>query len=246
MKKIKKSTFKKDEDSVQILGVRINSIRLERLLKEIGQRLKRGQKTFIVTPNPEFLVLAQQNPWFKKVLNKAHFAIPDGVGLIWASRLLAVDKIQERITGVDLAEKFLQLAQKRNWRVGIVGARRGKKKERRRLVKRLQQKYQRAKIFALEETLDWQKKKWEIIFACQGMGKQEKWLDENFKKTKALIFMGVGGGLDFLAGLVRRSPECIRNLGFEWVFRLIRQPWRWKRQLTLVKFIYLVLREKWG
>lgn len=243
MRENKKTALKKAGNSVKILGINLNSTTIDEVLKEILWRMEKGQKTFIVTPNPEFLVFAQKNHWFKKILNQADFAIPDGIGLLFASRILGCP-LKKRVAGADLVEKLLKEANFRNWQIGVVGARRGVTVERRKLVKVLRKKYLRVKIAALEDTPGWQKQKWEIIFACQGMGEQEKWLNKNFAKTKALVFMGAGGSLDFLAGFARRAPLFVRKIGFEWFWRLVHQPWRARRQLALLKFIWLVILQK--
>ena len=243
MAKNKKLPFKKAENSVKILGVRVNSTSTSSVLKKIRQRMAEGKKTLIFTPNPEFLVFARQNPWFREILNSADILVPDGIGLVWASRILG-KPLKGRLAGVDLAEKLLKLADKNYWQVGIVGARRGVVSQRRQQVEILRKKYPGAKIFALEDTPGWQKKKWEIIFACQGMGEQEKWAVENLPKIKALLIIGAGGSLDFLSGFSRRAPFFIRKIGFEWFWRLFWEPWRARRQLALLKFIWLVILQK--
>ena len=84
----------------------------------------------------------------------------------------------------------------------------------------------------------------DILFVAFGFPKQEQWIAENLDKIPVKVAMGVGGAFDYISGNVPRSPVFIRKLGLEWLFRLIIQPWRLKRQLALFKFIYLVLREK--
>lgn len=237
--------IKKDGNSVEILGINLISTSADVLLRKIVERLKARKKTFVVTPNPEFLVYSQKRPWFRQILNSATFAIPDGIGLVWASWFLGTKpRLRQRITGADLAEKLLRLANKYCWRVGVVGARRGEIKQRQRLVNRLQQQYPKAKIANLEETQNWQKKEWQLIFACQGMGEQEKWIGTHFDRVKASLFIGSGGSLDYLAGFVRRAPLWLRQAGFEWLYRLVKQPWRWRRQLALVRFFGLVIKAK--
>lgn len=233
-------TRKKDGSSVKILGITLTSASERQVLKEIIKRIEEKKKTFVVTPNPEFLVNACKNLWFKKVLNSATIAIPDGIGLVWASQLLGTQpRLKQRITGADLSAGLLKKAKEKHWRVGVVGARRGVEKEARALVRNLQKKYPQAKIFSLKHK-DWQKKEWEIIFACQGMGEQEKWIQAHFGKVKAGLFMGAGGALDYLTGFVPRAPVWFRSAGLEWLYRLFKQPWRWRRQLALVRFAWLI------
>ena len=87
-------------------------------------------------------------------------------------------------------------------------------------------------------------KKVDILFVAFGSPKQEIWIADNLNKIPAKVVVGVGGSFDFISGKVPRAPKFVRNLGLEWLFRLIIQPWRIKRQLSLLEFIYLVIREK--
>lgn len=234
--------LKRSDNKVKILGVRVDSTSLKEVLNIVVQRIVRGQKTVIFTPNPEFLVFARKNPWFKGVLNSADILLPDGIGLVLAAKILG-KLLKGRVAGADLVEKLLKLADKKGWRVGVVGARRGVAGERQKQLEILRKKYPGAKIFSLEETQNWEKKKWEIILACQGMGKQEKWIRENLNKIPGLVFIGAGGSLDYLTGFVPRAPLFIRKIGFEWFFRLLIQPWRWKRQKSLLKFVWLLVKQ---
>ena len=84
------------------------------------------------------------------------------------------------------------------------------------------------------------------MFVAFGSPKQELWIAQNLDKLPAKVVIGVGGAFDFVSGKVKRAPVWVRKIGFEWLFRLIIQPWRIKRQLRLVKFVYLVLAEKFG
>ena len=238
-------TYKLDQKIAPILGIHLNSTSLNEVLKVIDLRVKNKQKTVIVTPNPEFVVYAQSHPWFAKILNSADMALPDGIGIIWAARFLKNIRLT-RVVGADVTDGLMTLANSRGWQVGLVGLRRGVVEERNRLLAKLQKKYPRAKFYILEETPNWQKIKLDLVFACQGMGKQERWIQENFKTSEGLVFIGAGGSLDYLAGLVPRAPVWIRKLGVEWLYRLIRQPWRLSRQLNLLKFIWLVIKEKFS
>ena len=240
-------TFKKAPNTVVILGVRLNSTLQDKVLAEIVSRVACGQKTFVVTPNSEFLVYAQKHAWFKKILNQADMAVPDTIGLILAAWVLG-QPLKTRVTGADLVAKLLVVAKENGWRVGVIGARSGDKDERQKLIKKLQQKYSGAKIVSLEETPDWPKKGWQLVFACQGMGKQEKWIAQNLPRAQEGGFMGVGSSLDYLTGFARRAPFWLRRLGLEWLWRFILRPRRHARRVwrACVVFPYLILKEKFG
>jgi N-acetylglucosaminyldiphosphoundecaprenol N-acetyl-beta-D-mannosaminyltransferase len=242
---------KKASKKAQILGINVDSTSLEQLLVAVRTRIENNHKTLIVTPNPEFIVYAKDHLWFKKLINRAHFAIPDGFGLVLASRFLG-QPLKGRVTGSDLVVELLKIAQKEGWSVGLIGSREAVgeeegviKKERQRLVAVLQKKYPRAKIFALEDHPGWQQQKFQLIFACQGMGKQEKWIFEHYRPTKGLVFVGIGGSLDFLTGFAKRAPRWWRQLGLEWLWRGFSRPAHFRRiWVAVFKFSLLVLRSK--
>lgn len=245
-KKVSKNDIQTIGQTLQILGVKINSTELVEVLDFVRKKIAKKEKFWIATPNPEFIVAAQKDSQFKKILNSADLAIPDGQGLILASKFLGTKPgLSERVAGSDLVCKLLEEASKENWRIGVVGARRGEVEEIRELMSRIRERYQGLEIEALEQTLDWSKQKFEIVFACQGMKLQEKWIFKNFKKTNASLFMGIGGALDFLSGFSKRAPFWIRNLGFEWFWRFLTKPSHLKRILiACFYFPYLVLKEK--
>jgi len=83
-----------------------------------------------------------------------------------------------------------------------------------------------------------------LIFVAFGSPAQELWLYKHRGKFKGIVCMGVGQGFDVLSGQVKRAPLLLRKIGLEWLYRLITQPWRWRRQLRLVKFLWLVFKEK--
>jgi N-acetylglucosaminyldiphosphoundecaprenol N-acetyl-beta-D-mannosaminyltransferase len=81
----------------------------------------------------------------------------------------------------------------------------------------------------------------DILFVAFGQGKQEKWIYNNLREVPVKVMIGVGGAFDYLSGEVKRAPKWVRNLGFEWIYRLIYQPWRIKRFGALVIFVFKVL-----
>lgn len=256
-KKSSKLYPKKLGNSVKILGVRLNSTSSSQLLKEVIIRIKSDSKTFIVTPNSEFLTFAQHNPWFKQVLNSAEAAIPDGIGLIWAGKFLG-SPIEERIHGTDFMEELCSAAAKEGLTVYFLGGRPGVAQ---RALESLQGRYLGLKGWAEEGPPEIKIKsskfkidqKWvekinqhapDLLFVGLGMGKQEKFIYDNWKDLKVKLAIGVGGAFDYFSGRVPRAPVCLRKIGLEWFYRLLRQPWRVRRQLALLKFIGLVLKEK--
>lgn len=281
MKKITKNTLKKDGNSAKILEVSLVSASMTEVIGLIEKRLESQQKTFIVTPNPEFLVFSQENSWFKTILKQADLAIPDGVALIWArevikgknlpSRLLISFKTGfkvifqgwgvKRVTGTDLTDKLCQLAARKGLSVYFLG---GKDQTANFALKRLQSRYKDLKgwgevgpnlrlkdgiwISDLQEINKWvaeiNQNKPDLLFVAFGMGKQEKFIYDNWSQLKVKLAIGVGGSFDYHSGQVERASSQIQKAGFEWLYRLIKEPWRFKRQLRLLKFVWLILTGK--
>lgn len=232
--------------SLQILNVGLNSTSYVSVLEFITEKAALNSSFYLVTPNPAFLVKAQEDKEFRQILNQADISLPDGVGLIWASRFLGTKpRLKERITGADLVKKLLETAQREGWKIGIVGARRGEKKEVRELLNRVKRKYPRLKVEALELVKNWPRRNYQLILVAYGMGKQEKWIWENRKKVKGVGFLAIGRSLDFLTGFSRRASYWMRKLGLEWLWRLIQEPAHIKRVYrSCVVFPWLVLKEK--
>lgn len=234
--------------SINLLGVKITAESEEKVLEYILERLRSSSKKFfITTPNPEILVYAHSHLDYQDKLNTAEVALPDGIGLLWAA-LIEAKPLKTRITGVDFLEKLCEKSREKPLSIGFLGGRGGVAEK---ASKRLQQKYPWIKVAWVGE--EWPKEKndvlrysseIDILFVAFGFPKQEEWIYEHLPHIPVKAAIGIGGAFDYLSGEVRRAPKLVRALGLEWLFRLIRQPWRWKRQLTLLKFIYLIILEK--
>ena len=255
--------------TAKILNVHITNERKKNILEYVLKRIKNPEeKTFIVTPNPEMLVYANKHLDYQDKLNKADIALPDGVGVLLAGAVLG-RPLQERITGVDFVEKLCQAGAKLPLSIGFLG---GKEGVAERAAECLLRKYPYLNIVFVAE--EWGEKGFmindlrfkndnkgkriinhksyilnqsiDILFVAFGVPKQEEWIYKNLPKIPVKAAMGVGGAFDYFSGNVQRAPFIIRFLGFEWLYRLIAQPWRWKRQLALIEFVQLVFKEKFA
>ncbi|NQV00865.1 MAG: WecB/TagA/CpsF family glycosyltransferase [Parcubacteria group bacterium] len=231
---------------MKILGVKIDNLTMNEVLWKIKGFLEDGKQHYIVTPNPEFLVKAQEDKEFKKILNKADLAVPDGIGLVFASWFLG-EPIKERITGVDLMEEICKKAAQEKWQVFLLGAEEGVAKK---AAENLRRKYEGLQVVDIRTVLEMTSfcirtsfQGLSLLFVALGMPKQEKWIVHNLKKMPSVkLAIGIGGAFDFIAGRIKRAPKFIRSIGMEWLWRLILQPWRIRRIFkAVIKFPLSVL-----
>lgn len=249
-----------------ILGVGITNASQNEILEYIVKGLENFKKKFFfVTPNPEFLVLANKNPDYRNILNQADLASADGIGIIIASKILG-QPLKGRLTGVDLIESLCKRVSTKPITVGFLGGRSGVAEK---TAECLQKKYPGLKVSFIGEEWPNEMKdekgelkntkktgknshlsslishlNIDILFVAFGAPKQEFWISENLDKIPVKIAIGVGGAFDYISGRVGRAPSWMQNIGLEWMYRLIRQPWRLKRQFSLFKFIWLLIKEK--
>lgn len=235
-----------------ILGIGLTNAKEDEILEYILQGLEKDiKKYFIVTPNPEILMLARSNTDYKKILNFAKIALPDGIGVMIAGKILNKG-LKGRITGVDLVEGLCRVVAEKPITVGFLGAGSGIAEQ---TAECLVKKFPTLKVIFTEsgspddktlQLIKDQKKEIDILFVAFGSPKQEIWIYENLSKLPVKVAIGVGGAFDLISGKIKRAPLWIQKAGLEWLFRLINQPWRAKRQTALIKFIYLVLKEKFN
>jgi N-acetylglucosaminyldiphosphoundecaprenol N-acetyl-beta-D-mannosaminyltransferase len=264
--------MKKNDQTSKILGLSLFSRRNEELLNNLTRGLESPTTSVtrpkvVFTPNPEQVVLASRNSSFAQLLPQADYLLPDGVGLVMASQLfsLVTDQppVAERITGIDVTEQLLTWAADHQVRCLVIGGRGYDQHSlglRQFGVHGIWQLKEQPDLYWLpgyeqvaqptpeeESTLEAAIKilKPEIVFVAFGAPYQEQWIMEHLPlltEIQAKVAMVVGGSFDVLLGKVPRAPQWMHG-GGEWFFRLLKEPWRWKRQLQLLTFMKLVLQE---
>lgn len=243
-------------NKVEILGIKIDNLSLQEVLENCKAFLDSNEPHYIVTPNPEFLVAAQNDENFHEILNYADLAIADGIGLIHAANFLKKKLV--RVTGVDLVWSLSELAEQKNCSIYFLG---GNDLVAAQTAEYLKEQYPNLIIAGAEsggyiddpkfEDKDLIERindsKPDIILVAFGQVKQEKWIYYNLDKLPTIkLAVGIGGAFDYLSGNIPRAPKLIRQLGFEWLYRLIKEPKRWKRifNATII-FPWLVFKEKY-
>lgn len=232
-----------------LLETHIDNLNLDEALKRIEAFLSDGRQHYIVLPYAAFLVQAQRDEAFRKILNGADLSLSDGVGPVLASWLLG-EPLKGRVMGLDLIWAiFAQFSQKHQ--IFLFGAKEGVAQE---AAEKIRQKSPQAKIVGVlngygndEEAIQAiNKSSAEILLVALGMPKQEKWIYDNLKKMPGVkLAVGVGGAFDFISGRVRRAPKAVQRIGLEWLWRLLVQPSQWRKTWQSVAvFSARVLKEK--
>jgi len=240
-------------ERVRILGVGVDPMTCEAVLARIRAFVEAEGAHQVVTVNPEFVMQARSDAAFRRVLNEADLALADGIGLVWAARLLG-HRLPERVAGSDLVPLIAQRAAERGWRLYLLGAAPGVAAQ---AAQRLRECYPGLRIAGtyagapareLEGAIVDRVRAAhpDILFVAYGAPAQDLWIARNLDRLGVPVAMGVGGALDFIAGRTKRAPRWVQRLGLEWLHRLVHQPWRWRRMLALPRFAWAVLRLRWA
>jgi N-acetylglucosaminyldiphosphoundecaprenol N-acetyl-beta-D-mannosaminyltransferase len=236
---------------VRILGVWVDDVTYEELLARLDDFVATEGAHQVTTVNPEFVMAARRDPNFRAILNAAALCLPDGVGLLWAGRILG-RPLRQRVTGSDGVWNIAGLAAQRGYRLFLLGAAPGVAAE---AAHRLCARYPGlivAGTYAGSPAVEEEdaivervrSARADILLVAYGHPRQEKWLARNLARSGAAVGIGVGGAFDFVAGTAVRAPRWMQRLGLEWLYRLWREPWRWRRMLVLPQFAGLVLWER--
>ncbi len=241
-----------EDQRVHILGVPIDPATFERLLETLATWIARGDRVYqICTASPEFVMIAQDDPDFMRVLRSADLCVADGVGLLFAARYLG-RPLPERVTGSDGVPLIAARAAQEGWRLFLLGAGPGVAEQvAARLVERTPG-LQIAGTYAGSPAPDEEDdiitrinaSGADILFVAYGAPRQDKWIARNRARLNVKVAMGVGGTFDFIAGIVPRAPRWMRRIALEWLYRLYKQPWRWRRMLRLPRFVWAVIRHR--
>ena len=219
--------------------------------KLIDNKLKKEEKTFIITANPETYMLSTTDNTINEIVhNKNNLIVPDGIAIVKTANYLGLN-IKERITGVEIAEHLLEIANKNKYKVYLFGA---TKEVINNFEEVIKEKYSNVNLIGTENGYVKDKNKVmnrikdlepDIIMVALGIPLQEKLIYEHINDFKKGIFIGVGGSFDVLSGSKKRAPKIFIKLNLEWLYRICSEPKRIKRFIKYnLKFMNLIKKEK--
>lgn len=221
-----------------ILGVMIDDLTVSEAVEAGARLLDEPGAHYVVTPNPEFLLSAKQDEAFRQVLNQADLALPDGIGVVYAAKILG-RPLKSRCPGVDFAQGLMSVLAQNGKKLFLLGAKPGvAEKAAGNLVRNYpglvicgtHNGYFKEDAPVVEEI---RASGADVVFVCLGAPKQEFWMSRNASAAGVSLAVGLGGCLDVFAGNVRRAPEAWQKAGLEWLYRLIGEPSRFGRMARL-------------
>ena len=244
---------------MEILGCRLDPIDADAATGAIFGFVREKTGAQVVTLGTEMVVYAQNDRRFRDVVNACALSLCDTVGLLTVARKRGAT-LTQRVTGVELIEHLCARAAAEtsmgtgDASVYLFGAAEGVAAE---AAAALQARYPglrvagtRSGFFTSDESASIvetiRASGADLLFVGLGSPRQEFWLAEHLKATGAGAGIGVGGSFDVIAGRVERAPEAWRKLNLEWLYRLVKEPKRWRRQLALPQFVWLIARDRRG
>ena len=222
----------------EILGIAFDDLTREEAARRGAELLGEDRFHYVVTPNPEFILAAERDPEFLRVLNGADLVLADGVGVLYSSKILGTP-LKGRVPGIEFAEDMLACLDQMGGRLYLLGAKPGVAQE---AGRRILERYPDIVLCGTHDgyfkdeqavLLEVAAARPDLLFVCLVAPKQEKWMARWGKHTGARLAIGLGGALDVFAGKVERAPESWRKLGLEWAYRLKKEPQRAGRMAKL-------------
>lgn len=234
---------------VFILGVPVDAITESGAVDWVAAALRDQHPRQVATINPEFVMRARHDGRFLQVLAQADLCIPDGYGVVWAARRLG-HPLPERVAGVDFIRALARRGARDGWRFFFLGAGPGVAES---AASVLQKAYPELVVAGClagsPEPADdpltadaVRAARTDVLLVAYGAPGQDLWIARNLPQSGARVAIGVGGAFDFISGRARRAPRWMQDRGLEWLHRLIKEPWRWRRMLALPRFVLAVVR----
>ncbi len=210
----------------------------------LEEKLKNDEKTFVITANPETLMIGTENEEFDRILkSKETIIVPDGIGVVKAANMLEYP-VKERVTGVEIVQGLLHIMNEKKKKIYFLGAKeevvnqlveKVKKEYPNIIVAGFQNGYVSDKDKAFDEMVESEP---DVVLVALGIPTQELLIEKHYERFRKGIFVGVGGSFDVLSGMKKRAPKIFIKLNLEWLYRIIKEPSRFTRfYKSNIKFI---------
>ncbi|NCB74674.1 MAG: glycosyltransferase [Clostridia bacterium] len=231
---------------IDVLNVKFDNITMAEATEKALKLMERKDAAYIVTPNPEIVMLSRQDPNLLSAVNHASIVLPDGIGIVKGAKILGTP-LKEKIPGIEFAETLFSLMAKRRMSVFLLGAKPQVAEE---AARHLKERFKGLNVVGTNDgyfTDDApviekiNEASPDLLLVCLGAPKQELWMQKNAPLLEVGLMAGLGGSMDVFACVAERAPESWRKLNLEWLYRLKEDPSRAGRMMNLPKFGFAVV-----
>lgn len=227
----------------QVMTITFDNLTMEEAVGTAMGHIAARTRCRVVTPNAEFALEAKKNPRFLNILNQSQLVLADGISVVLASKIIG-DPMQGRVTGVGFAQALAEALAKEGRSLYLLGAKPGVAEQ---AAAKLQETYPGLKIAGTHdgyfkdegpvvEAINAAKP--DALLVCLGAPKQEYFMEDHDAHLEVPVMAGLGGSMDVLAGNVKRAPEFFQKFGLEWLYRLVKEPQRWRRMIKLPLYLW--------
>ncbi len=231
---------------IDVMGLKFDSMTMDEALSR-AEALLRGEKAaYVVTPNAEIAYEALHDGQLREMLNGADLMLPDGAGVVLASKLLRTP-VKQKVAGVDFAAGLLGILERNGQSLYLLGGKTGIGEL---AAQKMLEAHPQLRIAGIADGYFQDEAPViakinasgaDALFVCLGAPKQERFMVQHRQELHVHLMAGLGGSLDAFAGTVQRAPAWMIRLNLEWLYRLIREPKRFRRMLRLPKYLWAVM-----
>lgn len=236
---------------VSIFGVPISKLGFRDTIEFLVGAIESRKPHQVITANPIMVMTAMESQPYMSLMKQAELVVPDGAGVVWAAGYVH-NPVKERVPGIEIMQELLRLAEERQWGVYLLGA---SPEVIGAAADKIRQQHPKLRLVGVRDGYfgadqdqavieGIQLAAPDLLFVGRSADKQEPWIAEHKDALGVPVMMGVGGSFDVLSGKLKRAPKMFRQLRIEWLYRLLQEPYRYKRMLVLPKFALKVIREK--
>jgi N-acetylglucosaminyldiphosphoundecaprenol N-acetyl-beta-D-mannosaminyltransferase len=222
---------------------------MDQALEQIEQFIQQGGPHHVVTLDASMCVIARDDAELRDIVRKAELITPDGAGILWACRRLGAPLV-ERVSGVEIVERLCALSPSRGYKLFFFGAGPGVAED---AAEKMQSRYPGCKIVGARDGFftpaeepeiveQIRAEKPDVLLVALGIPKQEKWIARHREDLGVPVLIGVGGSFDVHSGRVRRAPRWVQRLSLEWLYRLVKNPRKIAKVMTLPRFFWMTIR----
>lgn len=235
----------------EIFGIPVNALTYQDAVDWVAESVVTGKRSWILAINPEKIMKALSDEKLRDLLVQADLFIPDGIGVLWAGKVLG-KPFPQRVSGVDILVLLVKEAAKRGWKIFLLGAPPGASQE---VANGWEKQYPGLQVVGCQHGFYQEEEEAQVVakirvaapdllFVAMGSPRQEQFIVSNRTGLGVPVCMGVGGSFDVISGRKKRAPAWMQKSGLEWSYRLFLEPSRILRMAALPKFVVLVLRKK--